>query len=129
MARILISESHDDVGRLLVRMLTRLGHEPLVVTMPAPEQLLSADVLMVEPAAPIGAVLAQAARLVNPSLPLICASVEALPAELAELGVVFAASLVKPFTAEQLGAAIEQSLRSGLGSDGDPAQHHGDRRV
>jgi hypothetical protein len=129
MARILISESHDGVGRLLVRMLTRLGHEPLVVTMPAPKQLLSADVLMVEPAAPIGAVLAQAARLVNPSLPLICASVEAPPAELAELGVVFAASLVKPFTAEQLGAAIEQSLRSGLGSDCDPAQHHRDRRV
>jgi CheY-like chemotaxis protein len=129
MARILISESHEEVGRLLVRMLTRLGHEPLVVTMPAPEQLLSADVLMVEPAAPIGAVLAQAARLVNPSLPLICASVEAPPAELAELGVVFAACLVKPFTAEQLDAAIEQSLCSGLGSDVDPAQHHGGRRV
>ena len=115
MARILVSESHEDVRRLLVRMLTRLGHEPIVVTVPAPEQLLSADVLVVEPAAPIGAVLAQAARLVNPSLPLICASVEAPPAELAELGIVFAVSLVKPFTAEQLRAAIEQSLRNERG--------------
>jgi CheY-like chemotaxis protein len=111
MARILISESHEDVRRLLVRMLTRLGHEPVVVTMPAPEQLLGADVLMVEPAAPIGAVLAQAARLVNPSLPLICASVAAPPAELAELGVVFAAVLVKPFTSAQMDAAIRRSLR------------------
>jgi CheY-like chemotaxis protein len=110
MARILISESHEDVRRLLVRMLTRLGHEPLAVTMPAPEQLFDADVLIIEPAAPIGAVLAQAARLVNPSLPLICASVEAPPAELAELGIVFAASLVKPFTAQQLDAAIQRSL-------------------
>jgi len=96
---------------MLVRMLERLGHEPLVVTVPTPEQLFGADVLMVEPAAPIGAVLAQAARLANPSLPVICASVEAPPAELEDLGIVFAASLAKPFTAEQLRAAIEQSLR------------------
>jgi CheY-like chemotaxis protein len=111
MARILISEPHEDVRRLLVRMLGRLGHEPVVVTVPAPEQLLNADVLVVEPAAPIGAVLAQAARLVNPSLPLVCASVAAPPAELAELGVVFAASLVKPFTTAQLSVAINRSLR------------------
>jgi CheY-like chemotaxis protein len=109
MARILISESHEDVRRLLVRMLTRLGHEPIAVTVPAPEQLLSADVLLVEPAAPIGTVLAQTAGLVNPSLPVICVSVAAPPAELAELGIVFAASLVKPFTAEQLDAAIGRS--------------------
>ncbi len=79
---------------------------------PAPEQLQSADVLVVEPAAPTGAVLAQAACIVNPALPIICASVTAPPAELAELGVVFAAALVKPFTAEQLRDAIEKALRA-----------------
>ncbi len=110
MARILISEPDDDVRRLLERMIARLGHEPIAVRMPTPEQLTSADALVVEPAAPVGAVLAQAARLVDPSLPLICASVTAAPVELAELGVVFAACLVKPFTAEQLGAAIDRSL-------------------
>jgi hypothetical protein len=94
---------------MLVRMLTRLGHEPIVVTVPKPEQLLGAELLMVEPAAPIGAVLAQAAGLVNPSLPVICASVAAPPVELAELGVVFVACLVKPFTAEQLDAAIDRA--------------------
>jgi hypothetical protein len=115
MARILISEPHEDVRRLLERMLARLGHEPIAVRMPTPEQLMSADALIVEPAAPIGAVLAQAAPLVDPALPLICASVTAVPVELTELGVVFAASLVKPFTAEQLDAAIALSLRIGGG--------------
>jgi CheY-like chemotaxis protein len=110
MARILLSEPHDAVRRLLERMVTRLGHEPMLVRVPAPEQLQSADVLVVEPAAPIGVVLAQAACIVNPALPLICASVTAPPPELAELGVVFAAALVKPFTAGQLGVAIEQAL-------------------
>ncbi len=110
MARILISESHDAVRRLLERMVTRLGHEPIAVRVPAPQHLTSADVFVVEPAAPTGAVLALAACIADPSLPLICASVAAPPPELAELGVVFAASLVKPFTLEQLGAAIDEAL-------------------
>jgi CheY-like chemotaxis protein len=126
MAQVLISESHEDVRRLLVRMLTRLGHEPIVVTVPTPEQLLSADVLLVEPAAPIGVVIAQAAGLANPSLPLICASVTAPPAELAELGVVFTAWLVKPFTAAQLDAAIGRSLRIGRGPNVDRARRRDD---
>ncbi|HSZ06101.1 MAG TPA: hypothetical protein VK778_13005 [Solirubrobacteraceae bacterium] len=116
MARILISEPHDEVRRLLERMVTRLGHEPTAVRMPTPEQLMSADALVVEPAAPIGAVLAQAASIANPALPLICASVAAAPPELAELGVVFAVSLVKPFTVQELGAAIELSLHTRAGS-------------
>jgi hypothetical protein len=120
MARILISEPHDGVRRLLERMVIRLGHEPMLVRVPAPQQLQSADVLVVEPAAPTGAVLAQAACIVDPSLPLICASVTASPPELAELGVVFAAALVKPFTAEQLGVAIEEALCA-------QRPHHGDR--
>jgi hypothetical protein len=91
-------------------MVTRLGHEPVCVRVPSPAQLQSADVLVVEPAAPTGVVLAQAACIVNPSLPLICASVTGPPSELTELGVQFAAGLVKPFTAEQLGAAIDQAL-------------------
>jgi hypothetical protein len=110
MAQILISESHDDVRRLLERMVTRLGHEPVLVKVPVPAQLQSADVLVVEPAAPTGAVLAQAACIVNPALPLICASVTGPPPELTELGVEFAASLVKPFTIEQFGAAIDRAL-------------------
>jgi len=111
MARILISESSEDLARLLERMVIHLGHEPLLARVPAPAQLQDADVLVVEPAAPAGAVIAQAACLVNPALPIVCASVAAPPRELAELGVQFAATLVQPFTVAQLGTAIERVLR------------------
>jgi hypothetical protein len=119
MARILISESHDDVRRLLERMVTRLGHEPIAVGVPAPRHLAEADVFVVEPAAPVGAVLALAACVADPSLPLICASVAAPPPELARLGVVFAASVVKPFTLEQFGAAIDEALLARRAHRGD----------
>jgi CheY-like chemotaxis protein len=112
MARILISESHRDVRRLLERMLVRLGHEPIRVRVPETEQLLSADVVIVEPSDPIGAVLSQAASIARPSLPLICASVTEPPAELTELGVSFSACLIKPFTTKQLEAAIDQALHA-----------------
>jgi DNA-binding NtrC family response regulator len=112
MARILISEPHDDVRRLLERMTTRLGHEPIAVRAPTPQQLTSADVFILEPAAPICAVLAQAAHLIDPTLPLICASVIAPPPELAELGISFTATLVKPFTLEQFAAALDRALRT-----------------
>jgi len=112
MARILISEPHDDVRRLLERMVTRLGHQPVAVRAPTPQQLTGADVFIVEPAAPIGAVLAQAAHLIDPTLPLLCVSVTAPPPELAELGIAFGAVLIKPFSPAQLEAAIVRALRT-----------------
>ena len=124
MARILISESHDEVRRLLEHMVTRLGHEPLVVKVTIPQQLTYADVLVVEPATPVGAVHAQAMCIVNPSLSIICASITAPPPELAELGVVFAASLVKPFTLEQLGSAIEKALLAGSANRGNQPRQY-----
>jgi len=72
--------------------------------------LTSADLFLLEPVAPLGAALARAARLLAPSMPLICASVQAPPPELLASGVLFEACLAKPFTLEQLGAAIEQAL-------------------
>jgi CheY-like chemotaxis protein len=112
MARILICESHDSVRQLLERMVARLGHEPVAVRVPGPEELTSAEVFVLEPAAPVGATMAQAASIIDPSLPLISASVAEPPAEFGALGVVFAASLVKPFTLEQLSEAIERALRT-----------------
>jgi DNA-binding NtrC family response regulator len=130
MARILISESHDDVRRLLERMVVRLGHEPVAVRAPTPQQLTSADVFVLEPADPVGAVLAQAAHLIDHTLPLICASVTAPPPELAELGISFTATLVKPFSLERLGAAIELALRARRTHRRDPRREdtgHNDR--
>lgn len=111
MAQILISEPHPDVRRLLERMAIRLGHTPVVADVASAEQLRSADVLLVEPASPVGMALVQAASIAVPSLPIVCASVTAPPPEIAQLGVSFAATLIKPFTIDQLGAAIERALR------------------
>jgi DNA-binding response OmpR family regulator len=120
MARVLISEPHEDVRRLLGRMLEHLGHEPVVYVALRPGQLMSIDALIVEPAAPAGIVLVQAAQIVAPSLSIICASVDAPPAELTELGIEFAACLVKPFAIGQLAAAIDRALASQV----DPARNH-----
>jgi two-component system OmpR family response regulator len=124
MARILITESRQDVGRLLERMLTRMGHEPIRVRVPDTEQLISADLAIVEPVESVGVLLAQAASIVRPSLPLVCASVSEPPAELAELGVSFNACLIKPFTAKELEIAIDQALHATqtLGNDDAEAQ-------
>ena len=109
MARILISEPDDAVRRLLQRMVTLLGHEPLRTDSPT-EQLANADVLIIEPAAPNGALLAQAASIADPSLPLICSSVTEPPPELAKLGVDFAYCLVKPFTLQDFDVALQEAL-------------------
>jgi hypothetical protein len=106
MARILISEPHEQVRLLLARMVTRLGHEPVIAIAPSPECFQHVELFIVEPAAPIGAVLAKAARLIDPTLPIVCASVAGPP----EIDVKFAAALVKPFTLEQLGDAIGPAL-------------------
>ena len=105
-------------------MVTRLGHQPIVLRVTVPQQLMYADVLVVEPATPVGAVHAQAMCMVNPSLPIICASITSPPPELAQLGVVFAASLVKPFTLEQLDSAIEEALRTGSAHRGNQPRQY-----
>jgi len=98
---------------MLERMVDSLGHEPMVVvsgTAPTPARLRSADVLLVEPTAPAGVSLARTARAANPSLAIVCASVAAPAEQLAELDPNLAGSLAKPFSIEQLGAALEQAL-------------------
>lgn len=113
MARILISEPHPDVRRLLERMVARLGHEPMSMRIPTPEDLTSGDVFILEPTDHVAAAFAQSASLAAPSLPLICASVAAPAEVLAELGVEFVACIVKPFTLDQLDGAIRQALAVG----------------
>jgi hypothetical protein len=101
----MISEPHPGVRRLLERMVARLGDRPMVPDAPTPAQLRSLDVLLVEPVAPAGAMLATLARASSPSLAIVCESVTAPSAELVDL-VNFAAVLVKPYTAEQLEDAL-----------------------
>lgn len=113
MARILISDSHDEDRRLLSLMLVQLGHEPVTVRVPGPEHLTSAELVIVDPGTPLGAVLAQAVSFAAPSLPLLCTSWGDPPAELAQLRVSFAASLRKPLSLEQLDDSVDRALRIG----------------
>ncbi len=115
MARILLNESHEDVRRLLERMIARLGHEAVTIEVLDPAQLQGAGALVVEPTATAGALVALGASLADPALPIVCASVAPPPAELVEMGVVFAATLMKPFTTQQLGDAIAVALSEHCG--------------
>jgi hypothetical protein len=112
MAQTLISEPNEVVRRVLEGMLRRLGHEPLLITMPTLALGLEADLFIVEPKAAGGGILTQAVHITNPSLPMICVSVSIPPWELFELGVVFADSLIVPFTLGQLRTAIELALHA-----------------
>jgi CheY-like chemotaxis protein len=106
----MISEPHPDVRRMLERMVTRLGYEPVVALTPTPALLRSIDALLVETATQQGAMLVQLARAANPSVAIVCASVTAPPVELSAVGIDFAAVLVKPFTVEQLRSVLARTL-------------------
>lgn len=87
-------------------MVLQLGHEPIVLNTPMPEQFIGADLFLVEPSDPIGAVLVKAADLIRPDMPIVFVSVEPPP----ELDVEPAAHVMKPFTSEQLREAIDRAL-------------------
>lgn len=123
----MISEPHASVRRMLERLVARLGHEAMALDgAPTPAQLRSADILMVEPASS-GVSLARTARAANPSVAIICAGLAVPPAQLDELEPNLAGFVSKPFTPEQLDAAIQQALahrdRLGAGAPG-PAEHY-----
>ncbi len=102
------------VRRMLERMVDRLGYEPVIARFSVQEQLASADVLLLEPVAPLGVTLAQAASFADPPVPVVCASVMAPPTAFAELGIEPAATLRKPYSSEQLDAAIKRALANTL---------------
>lgn len=106
MARILISEPHEDVRKLLARMVAGLGHEVLVMDVPMRDRFMYGDLLMVEPVDAIGAVLAKAAHIIRPGLPIVFVSVESPP----DLDIEPAGYVMKPFTVVQLRDAIDRAL-------------------
>jgi hypothetical protein len=109
------------VRQMLERMVESLGYEPVIAELTAQEQLASADMLLVEPVAPLGVTLAQAAHFAEPPVPIVCASLMAPPAAFAELGIELAGALRKPFSSQQLDAAIMRALssRCDTGDTGD----------
>jgi CheY-like chemotaxis protein len=107
MTHILIIESHPEVRRLLERMVCRLGHEPVIATAPAMPLLQDIELVIVEPSDPASALLAEQVQLSDPLLPIICASVFTDP----QVDVAFSSCLLKPFTVDDLAAAIMHALR------------------
>jgi len=107
MASILLSESDPDVQQLLVLLLERLGHEAIVLgggaDVPPP-----ADLLLLEPASPRCVEEARLARLLDPTLPVVCVSILPREARFLELGPL--AYLEKPFTSAALADAIDRAL-------------------
>ena len=73
MARVLILEPAEDVRELVARLLTRLGHDPLLAHELAAED--AADVVVVEPADEQSLRAARTLRAERPDLPIVCATV------------------------------------------------------
>ncbi len=114
MARVLISESHLEVRRLLQRMVRELGHDPQVADAPpTAEDLEGIGLLIVEPANPKGALLAKTVQTLAPGLPILCVSV----LDSSQVDIAFHAFLCKPFTPEQFAGVIARALaRERIGS-------------
>jgi hypothetical protein len=110
--KILISETHPEVRKMLARMVQALGHEPVIARVPMPSQFLDVDVFLVNTDETLGMTRVQAAYHANPSLPIIGTGAGPAPAEeLALLGIELAAWLSIPFTLPQLREAVERALR------------------
>ena len=107
MARILIAELSTEVRDLLVHVVARLGHEPVVYSR-SQSELPEADVLLLEPAFPAGAALAQALVCRQPELPIVCVSIYPSAEEMQELEPV--AYLLKPFTIGELSRALATAV-------------------
>jgi DNA-binding response OmpR family regulator len=106
MASILLLEGDHDVRRLLLIVLADLGHTAAALDAGA-DVPQSTDCLLVDPVAPLHLDQAQQARAQNPGLPIICTSFVKEHAFLEGGPLVH---LTKPFTVDQLDAAIELAL-------------------
>ncbi|HEX4526987.1 MAG TPA: hypothetical protein VH108_09650 [Gaiellaceae bacterium] len=105
MAKVLISEPHDDISALLELVVRRLGHEPVPFSGEAAEQI-GVDAAVIEPGEAAGLRLAQSLRAQN--VPVLFTSIYPPSDKLLELTP--SAYLVKPFPLYALEQALEQAL-------------------
>ena len=108
-ASILISEVEPDVRRLLAVMVTRLGHDAVVLErdVAVPPR---GDLLLVEPASRQGLRHARVVRAFFPELPVVCLS--SLPEDAGLAGHGRLRFLPKPFTLDGLQAVLEAALET-----------------
>jgi hypothetical protein len=102
--RILICEPDPEVRELLRHVIERHGHEPVV----EPNGMKDLAAIVVEPADVNSMELAQAARALDPGLPLVCASIEPPTGGSRKLAPV--AHVVKPFTLSEFDRALAAAL-------------------
>jgi DNA-binding NtrC family response regulator len=102
--RILICEPDPEVRELLRHVIERHGYEPVI----EPNGMKDLAAIVVEPSDVLSVELAQAARAVNPELPIVCASIEPPTPGSRRLGP--AAHVVKPFTLSEFDDALESAL-------------------
>jgi deoxyribose-phosphate aldolase len=101
---VLICEPHPEVRELLKRIVTRLGHEPVLDD----AALGHVEAIVVEPAHTPSVERAQAFRAVAGGVPVICASIDFPNGGTKRLQPV--AHLVKPFALPDIEAALTQAL-------------------
>jgi deoxyribose-phosphate aldolase len=101
---VLICEPHPEVRELLKRIVTRLGHEPVLDD----AALGDVEAIVVEPAHTPSVERAQAFRAVAGDVPVICASIDFPNGGTKRLQPV--AHLVKPFALPDIEAALTQAF-------------------
>jgi hypothetical protein len=104
-ARVLISEPHEDISALLELVVRRLGHEPLTYAGGELDHI-GVDAAVIEPGVEDGLRLARLLRGHN--VPMLFTSIYPADAELLELSP--AAYLVKPFPLFALERALAGAL-------------------
>lgn len=105
MARILISEPHDDISALLELVVRRLGHEPVLAVSGESGEI---DVAVIEPGVPEG--LDLAGELLERGVPVLFTSIYPPDAKLLDLQP--KAYLVKPFPLYALERALSEALET-----------------
>jgi hypothetical protein len=102
--RILICEPDPEVRELLRHVIERHGHEPVL----EPNGMKDLAAVVVEPSDVLSVEVAQAARAVDPGLPIVCASIEPPTPGSRRLAPV--AHVVKPFTLSEFDSALAAAL-------------------
>jgi DNA-binding response OmpR family regulator len=105
MARIMISERDSDVRRLLSVMVGRLGHEAIVLE-PDVVDPPEVDLVLLDPECPNCLDEARLVRGNDPRVPVICLGPVGESGRFLRRGPV--SFLAKPFTLDELGAAIQR---------------------
>lgn len=105
MARILVSEADPDVRQLLTVLVSRLGHEAVVLE-PDVDVPPRADVLLLEPTSRTCLEHGRLVRACFPDLPVICMGAVPSNGRFLERGPLD--FLPKPFTIDQMRALISR---------------------